>query len=90
MVEAMYENSPEYFKKFRKRFKYTICDREPKPQDSGIEIYAYGYHSSPTFIDGCSFGSNPLHLIFEDTGLEDKIVFFFVCSCDDTLPYDLF
>ena len=71
----MYENSPEYFKKFQKRFKYTICDKEPKPQGSGIEIYAYGYHSSSTVIDGCSFGSNHLHLILEDTGPEDKIVF---------------
>ena len=75
MVEAMYENSPEYFKKFQKRFKYTICDKEPKPQGSGIENYAYGYHSSSTVIDGCSFGSNHWHLIFEDTGPEDKIVF---------------
>ena len=58
----MYENSPEYFKKFQKRFKYTICDTEPKPQDSGIENYAYGYHSSSTVIDGCSFGSNHWHL----------------------------
>ena len=53
MVEAMYENSPEYFKKIQKRFKYTICDTEPNPQDSGIEKYAYGYHSSSTVIDGC-------------------------------------
>ena len=74
MVEAMYENSPEYFKKFQKRFKYTIFDTEPKPQDSGIENYAYGYHSSSTVIDGCSFGSNHWHLIFEDTCPEDKIV----------------
>ena len=28
-----------------------------------------------TVIDGCSFGSNHWHLIFEDTGPEDKIVF---------------
>ena len=75
MVEAMYENSPEYFKKFQKRFKYTICDTEPKLQDSGIENYAYGYHSSSTVIDGCSFGSSHWHLIFEDTSLEDKNVF---------------
>ena len=75
MVEAMYENSPEYFKKFQKRFKYTICDTEPKPQDSGIENFAYGYHSSSTVIDGCSFGSSHWHLIFEDKGSEDKIVF---------------
>ena len=75
MVEAMYENSPEYFKKFQKRFKYTICDTEPKLQDSGTENYAYGYHSSSTVIDGCSFGSSHWHLIFEDTSLEDKNVF---------------
>ena len=75
MVEAMYENSPEYFKNFQKRFKYTICDTEPKPQDSGIENYAYGCHSSSTVIDGSSFGSCYWHLIFEDNGLEDNIVF---------------
>ena len=71
----MYENSPEYFKKFRKRFKYTICDTEPKLQDSGLENYAYGYHSSSNVIDGCSFGSSHWHLIFENTSLEDHIVF---------------
>ena len=71
----MYENSPEYFKKFRKRFKYTICDTEPKLQDSGIENYVYGHHSSSSVIDGCSFGSSHWHLIFEDTSLEDNIVF---------------
>ena len=71
----MYENSPEYFKKFRKRFKYTICDTELKLQDSGIENYAYGYHSSSSVIDGCSFGSSHWHLIFENTSLEDIIVF---------------
>ena len=75
MVEFMYENSPEYFKKFQKRFKYTICDTEPKPQDFGIENYAYGYHSSSTIIDGCLFGSSHWHIIFEDTGPEDNIVF---------------
>ena len=75
MFEAMYKNNPEYFKKFQKRFKYTICGTEPKPQDSGKKNYAYGYHSSSTVIDGCSFGSNHWHLIFEDTGPEDKIVF---------------
>ena len=86
----MYENSPEYFKKFQKRFKYTFCDREPKLQDSGIENYAYGHHSSSSVIDGCSFGSSHWHLIIEDTSLEDNICFFSVCSCADTLSRDLF
>ena len=60
---------------FKNDPKNTICDTEPKPQDSGIENYAYGYHSSSTVIDGCSFGSSHWHLIFEDTGPEDSIVF---------------
>ena len=75
MVEAMYENSLEYFKKFQKRFKYTIGDTEPKRQDSGIEYYSYGHHSSSSVIDGCSFGSSHCHLIFENTSLQDNIVF---------------
>ena len=44
-------------KNFKNNLKYTICDTEPKLQDSGIKNYAYGYHSSPTVIDGCSFRS---------------------------------
>ena len=75
MVEAMYENSPEYFKNFQKQFKYTICVTEPKPQDSEIENYAYDYHSSSTVIDGCSFGSSHWHLIFENKGPENNIFF---------------
>ena len=50
-------------------------DTEPKPQDSAKENYAYGYHSYSTVIDGCLFGSNHWHLIFEDTGPKDKIDF---------------
>ena len=50
----MYENSPEYFKKFQKRFKYNICETEPKLEHTTIENYAYGYHSSATVIEGCN------------------------------------
>ena len=67
MVEAMYKKSPEYFKKIQKRIKFTICDTEPKFQNSEIENYAYGYHSSSTVIDGRLFGFSHWHLIFEDT-----------------------
>ena len=75
MVEAMYENSPEYFKKFQNRFKYTICDTEPQLQDTGIENYAYGFHPPSVDITGCAFGSSHWHLIFENTSSEDNIVF---------------
>ena len=83
MVEAMYENSPEHFKNFQKQFKYTICVTEPKPQDSGIENFAYDYHSSLTVIDGCSFGSSHWHLIFEDKGPENS---FFSSYAPATIP----
>ena len=40
MVAAMHENSPEYFKKIQKRFKYNICETEPKLKNTTIENYA--------------------------------------------------
>ena len=73
MVEAMYENSPEYFKKFQKRFKYNICETEPKLENTTIENYAYGYHSSATVIEGCTFGSNHYHVMYEFGSQDDNI-----------------
>ena len=45
----MHENSLEYFQKFQKRLKYTICENETKLENSAVEKYAYGYHSSLHF-----------------------------------------
>ena len=73
MVEAKYENSPEYFKKFQKRFKYNICETEPKLENTTIENYAYGYHSSATVIEGCTFGSNHYHVMYEFGSQDDNI-----------------
>ena len=73
MVEAMYENSPEYFKKFQKRFKYNICETEPKLENTTNENYAYGYHSSATVIEGCTFGSNHYHVMYEFGSQDEKI-----------------
>ena len=73
MVEAMYENSPEYFKKFQKRFKYNICETEPKLENTTIENYAYGYHSSATVFEGCTFGSNHYHVMYEFGSQDDNI-----------------
>ena len=69
----MYENSPEYFKKFQKRFKYNICETEPKLENTTIENYAYGYHSSATVIEGCTFGSNHYHVMDEFGSQDDNI-----------------
>ena len=68
----MYENSPEYFKKFQKRFKYNICETEPKLENTTIENYAYGYHSSATVIEGCTFGSNHYHVMYEFGSQDDN------------------
>ena len=73
MVEAMYENSPEYFKKFQKRFKYNISETEPKLENTTIENYAFGYHSSATVIEGCTFGSNHYHVMYEFGSQDDNI-----------------
>ena len=69
----MYENSPEYFKKFQKRFEYNICETEPKLENTTIENYAYGYHSSATVIEGCTFGSNHYHVMYEFGSQDDNI-----------------
>ena len=69
----MYENSPQYFKKFQKRFKYNICETEPKLEHTTIENYAYGYHSSATVIEGCTFGSNHYHVMYEFGSQDDNL-----------------
>ena len=53
----MYENS-ESSKKFQKWFNYTICDTEPKMENSATEIHAYRYQSSSVCAESWSFGSN--------------------------------
>ena len=73
MVEAMYENSPDYFKKFQKRFKYSICDTEPK--DSWIKNYV-----RLSFVFDCYWWFfvwfQPLASFFEDQ--VRKIILFFL------------
>ena len=46
-VEAMYEQSPEFFMKFWKNFRYHICFQEPRVgKDFEKDIcYAFGLHS---------------------------------------------
>ena len=73
MVEAMYENSPKYYKKFQKPFKYNICETEPKLENTTIENYAYGYHSSATVIEVDTFGSNHYHVMYEFGSQDDNI-----------------
>ena len=79
MVEARYENSLEYFKKLKKCFKNSICKTEPKLENTTVENYAYGYHSSATVIEGCTFGSNHYHAMYE-FGSQDDNIFDSLCA----------
>lgn len=54
MVEAMYEFSPEYFKKIQKPFRYFTCNQLPDFTSSRIKNFAYGSHSSSTRLEHCS------------------------------------
>ena len=76
MVVAMHENSPEYFKKFQKKFWYNICEKEPKLKNTTIENYAYGYHSYARVIEGCTFGSDHYHDMYEFGWQDDNIIDF--------------
>lgn len=41
MCEAMYEQSPQYFKQFQKQFKYYVCNEPPKIPNESTFSYAY-------------------------------------------------
>ena len=56
------------------RIKYYICETEPKLENTTTENYAYGYHSSATVIEGCTFGSNHYHVMY-GTGSQDDNIF---------------
>ena len=46
MVEAMYEQSPEFFKKFRKNFKFFILNNEPDASQLPLNTnFAFATHS---------------------------------------------
>ena len=51
--------------KILKRFKYTICENQPKLENSAVENYACGFHSSLASVESCTSGSNHYHVIYE-------------------------
>ena len=47
MVEAMYEQSPEYFKQFQKKFKFFFLNNEPDVSDLPSNTnFAFAVHSN--------------------------------------------
>ena len=45
MVEAMVEQTPEYYKKYRIHFRYVISFTKPTTEIMGNQNYAFGLHS---------------------------------------------
>ena len=67
MVEAMYEQTPEFFMKFRKNFRYHICLEEPRVgKDFENDIcYAFGLHSEES--EYCNIEQKHYHLLLESS-----------------------
>ena len=67
MVEAMHEQHPDYFKQYRKKFRYFIFDKEP---EVGCDIppgsnYAFGIHASSS-DHYCGYEKQPhYHVLME-------------------------
>ena len=53
MVEAMYEQSPDYFKQFRKNYKFLILNHEPNFSGFATKaMFAVSSHSNK--LDFCN------------------------------------
>lgn len=63
MVEAMVEQTPEYYRKFRKNFRYIIANSKPK-LSSEYKNYAYGLHAE-NHDNFCPIREKHYHLLLE-------------------------
>ena len=72
MVEAMYEQTPEFFMKSRKNFRYHICLEEPRVgRDFENDIfYAFGSHSEES--EYCDIEQKHYHLLLESSSKFQK------------------
>ena len=71
MVEAMYEQTPEFFMKFRKNFDYHICLEEPRVEKFENDIcYAFGLYSGES--EYCDIEQKYYHLLLESSSKFQK------------------
>ena len=75
MVEAMYEQSPNYFKQFRKNYKFFILNHEPNFS---------GFASKANFA--VSSHSNKLDFIFATIRLTTKNIIMCWSNLRKSLP----
>ena len=64
MVEAMYENSHDYFRQFKKQFQFYTTPTKPCLSSQEIS-YIIGYHPSSSVIPFCSLSYNHYHVLCE-------------------------
>ena len=67
MVKAMIEQTPEYYLKFRKNFRYFIAYTEPKISSEMSKNYAFGLHTDDHDIF-CPVREKHYHLLLEIDG----------------------
>ena len=64
MVEAMHENSHDYFKQYQKHFRYFTTDSKPNFSKLKDNVnYCIGFHPSHLKLEDCSLKGNHYHII---------------------------
>ena len=80
MVEAMHEQHPDFFKQYRKNFRYFIFDKEPKV---GCDIppgsnYAFGIHATCS-DQYCGYEKHPHYHVLVECESEKRKGFTIPC-----------
>lgn len=71
MVEAMYHQSPEFFKSYQKQFRFFISDEIPNLHSLKAQNFAFGKHESNQF---CPIkDQNHYHVLIDTEGVPDLL-----------------
>lgn len=63
MVEAMYEQTPDFFRSFQKNFRYFICEFKPNLSSTKLEHFAIAKHEPNRY---CPLSDNPHYHVLAD------------------------
>ena len=69
MVEAIYERSSDFFRKFQKRFLFFILEEEPALDTSQFSTFAYSFHEEPS--EFCKKVCPHYHLLIEKQNVKE-------------------
>lgn len=62
MVEAMYENSPDFFKQFQKNFRFYVSDTRPTLREHNFVNFCFGVHNCDKF---CPVSTHHYHVLVD-------------------------